>query len=329
MRTLNRAHRKALPKQFKKVMTTALGNGTVAYGASFVNQTDDQWKALRSASVQCLGRSCSGANPWLALSVCGSVCDPQLADLLRKIKFGRSFLHFHPWERSFFYKKLIMESTRKVGPTAVFRFALQRVGWVVMPNGFIQHYCGLKLNWACDSIKHIRTILHAAWACEVSARVQHRQAFDIQCFDSQIFAKSLKKFNARDQGSLLALASGKNVTKNILSKYCKTIKDDRCPFCDAVDTKRHRVFKCSEFRSEREAFPKLFACLETLPQAFWNYGLASTNWGGWTLKQEITAVLPPFRAPLPSDRVVIFTDGTAVGVHFECRCCYCGQTGRG
>lgn len=48
--------------------------------------------------VQCLGRAKSGANPWLATSVCGKITDPQLSDILQKIKFWRSFFRFHQWD---------------------------------------------------------------------------------------------------------------------------------------------------------------------------------------------------------------------------------------
>ena len=194
--------------------------------------------------VQCLGRAKSGANPWLATSVCGKITDPQLSDILQKIKFWRSFFRFHQWDLGSF----------------------------------------------CNHV--------------------HRTGFDACAFDAEAFHKSLVRFDSRDRGAIVALAIGKHVTRNHLCKFARTIKDEFCPLCGAIDSKHHRVFECPHLADLRGQHATLFQQLESRCASFWSYGILATKWDGWRLKLGIVEDWPAFHSPAATGTQDLFTDGS-------------------
>lgn len=106
--------------------------------------------------VQCLGRA--GANPWLATSLCGKLTDPQLGDLIRKIKFWRKYCFFHPWDKGAFCSRLASTGKRTVGPAAILQAAFFAASWTCLERGSIGHYSGLTLNWMTNSEKHVHNL---------------------------------------------------------------------------------------------------------------------------------------------------------------------------
>ena len=310
-RALDRTHRKMLPKQFKKVMTNTIVTGVIAHGAALVNRTEAEWRTIRTSMVQCLGRYRSGANPWLSTSVCGKLTDPQLADILRKFRFWRKYFCFHPWDRAGFLRRLTLDGQRCVGPAAILQAALVCVGWKCLSGGVIRHSSGLKVNWINDSFKHVRHIMHAAWTHQVSVQLAHRKGFDIAAFDQAIFDKSFSQFDERDRGSLLALAVGKNVTRNALCHYSRNVKDDKCALCGEVDSKQHRVFHCGALQELRKEYHVLFRTLGQMPEAFWNFGIAETSWEGWQVKCQLPDQWPALSVPPQASPCTVFSDGSA------------------
>lgn len=311
IRVLHRTHKKTIPKAFKTLMTNSLGHGIVAYGSALVSKTDAEWKSLRYSMIECLGRARSGSSPWLSACVCGRVTDPQLNDLFRKIKFWRSYFKFHPFDLSHFCQKLCSTNPRRVGPAAIFKFAFAQVGWSCHERARMVHNSGLSFDWFRDSMKHVRHILHASWSVEVAGRVAHRRCFDVESFDVGVFQACIKPLDPRSQGSAIALACGKNVTKSSLSKYCRTIDNDCCPLCGKVDTKEHRIFHCPGVQDLRDQHESLFRLLPDLPSAFWAFGVVPSDWAGWKLKDSWSKVWPTYALPSVGNMEDVFSDGSA------------------
>lgn len=147
MRVLSRTSKKNVPKAFNMLMTNSFGQGIVAYGSALVNRADAEWKSLRCSMIQCLGRARSGSSPctspWLSTCVCRKVTDPQLSDTLRKVKFWRSYFLHHPFDAGGLCENLQSAHVRRVGPAAIFPFALSQVGWSCEAQGRIVHKSGL------------------------------------------------------------------------------------------------------------------------------------------------------------------------------------------
>ena len=151
--------------------------------------------------------------------------------------------------------------------------------------------------------------MHAAWTHQVLVQLAHRKGFDIAAFDQAIFDKSFRQFDERDRGSLLALAVGKNVTRNALCHYSRNVKDDKCALCGEVDSKQHRVFHCGALQELRKEYHVLFRTLGQMPEAFWNFGIAETSWEGWQVKCQLPDQWPHSQCLLKQALVLSFLMG--------------------
>lgn len=94
-------------------------------------------------------------------------------------------------------------------------------------------------------------------------------------------------------------------------KYSRNVKDEFCALCGEADSKEHRVFHCPHLSDLRDQHSSLFAQLPQCSQAFWNFGICSSEWAGWLLKMDLPSDLPEVVLPDHGGSVNVFTDGSA------------------
>lgn len=254
------------------------------------------------------GLTCNGL---LTLSTTGEFQDPQVRNLVRRLKFFRRYFRQFPDRRPGFLSRICQSDVRRTGPAYAFRQSFHDVGWQCEQEGWLQRESGLRFNWLTSSTRYMRLILTKVWESYVAGELGRRKHFDVACFSGQLFYRSLKNRTPRDQGILTTIACGKNITRDALNKYAWAATDANCPLCGQPDSKVHRIFECAGLSSLRRQYAAMFAWLRQQPDAVFAFGVAEDSFDTLLYRAQHQT---EWRAPvIPADdgeRHVCFTDGT-------------------
>lgn len=309
MRVLRRIKKKRIPKNFLGRMCTAVGVGIVSYGSEMVRFTNKQFHSLRCAIASSLGLYKSGANTLLAIGATGLTVDPQVRLLRRRIKFFRKFFKIFPSRRQSFLHRITkhVSKNRVSGIAAHFHCAMRDVGWKCEDEGNIVHQAGIKCNWVHDSIPYIFQCLDKAWEATITTRID-RKGFDLDTLSAKSFNDVIKHRGPQQQGLLLAIASGKHVTRDALAHYAKD--DPTCPFCSAIDGKEHRVFHCQGLQDLRTKHGEAISWIMSQPKGVLHFGLAPDSNDAVRLRQHVFSRGIQRHIPDVNSQGKVFTDGS-------------------
>ena len=312
IRTLQRIARRQISKRFKIKLANMLGWSKAAYGSEFVTHTRHEWRSLRTALCKAIGRSHCGANPFLACAIAHDVIDPQLADVLRKLKFWRRFFrHFSDRRAAFLQRLSKAEPIAKVGPAVALKHALTQIGWQCDHDGWIRHHTGVQLQWTTCSKSHLTAMVTLCWSSYVCEIASARKHFTLQSFDSRSYERILAEFSPVHRGVCLSLLDGKHVTNDILRKFHKVITEDKCLLCGQRDGKIHRWFECPNLSDVRKEHRGLLRWLQRQDETVQHFCL----WN-FDFRPVVAKCLIPWNVQfiLPdddSDWYEIYTDGSA------------------
>lgn len=309
LRVLRRIRKKRIPKNFLGRMCTAVGVGIVSYGSEMVRFTNKQFHSLRCAIASSLGLYKSGANTLLAIGATGLTVDPQVRLLRRRIKFFRKFFKIFPSRRQSFLHRITkhVSKNRVSGIAAHFHCAMRDVGWKCEDEGNIVHQAGIKCNWVHDSIPYIFQCLDKAWEATITTRID-RKGFDLDTLSAKSFNDVIKHRGPQQQGLLLAIASGKHVTRDALAHYAKD--DPTCPFCSAIDGKEHRVFHCQGLQDLRTKHGEAISWIMSQPKGVLHFGLAPDSNDAVRLRQHVFSRGIQRHIPDVNSQGKVFTDGS-------------------
>eukprot|EP00438_Fugacium_kawagutii_P017856 Skav229919 [mRNA] locus=scaffold3709:10405:15534:- [translate_table: standard] len=313
-RVLKRVATRKLPRKFKMRMTGQLSTGIAGYGSELVYVTPTEFKSLRAATCQAIGRSRGGVNPFLALNVPSETADPELALLRRKCNFWRRFLKAFPYRREAFFAKLAAyDGGRHAGPASVFAKTLLDHGWVCIDDGWVQHPSGLAFNWYYSSRSLVVKMLRIAWQKRWCDRVQSRKHFDISNVDVGGVNQALKSLPDDIRCAAVDYLVGKNVTFDALGHYANGGGSFACPLCGMTDGREHRLLHCTHLAAIRGNYPGLLEWLALQPTAVLHFGLLPWD-TTWLEERCAIDVLPKLQRPLPGlapEVLMVFTDGSA------------------
>lgn len=323
--TLQRVKNRKLPRQFKGKMCATLGAGIAGFGSEFHKHTAQENHRLRAATAEALGLYRSGANAWLAVNATGQFSDPQLQLAKRKLKFFRRFLRIFPDRKEGFLRRLVNRSWKSnAGVSKQLASTFNDIGWRWIDKDVMEHFSGLRMRWLEDSIPFVMRMLHNAWSYHVANQIE-RPLFDIEAFDANSFAKSMRNRPMRHQGIVQTYACGKHVTNDGLSHYASKSVDDRCVFCGEKDGKLHRLFQCTGLKDLRDGNKDLMKWLGKQSQAVWAFCLFPVV--GRPLKEK--ACLQKMRPSVLPDqmnaRAHVYTDGSAFFNSYW-DCCLAGSS---
>eukprot|EP00438_Fugacium_kawagutii_P017560 Skav228548 [mRNA] locus=scaffold1887:556581:561575:- [translate_table: standard] len=314
-RVLRRVAARKLPKQCKSRMTSQLTTGIAGYGSELTYTTPAEFRTMRAACCQAVGRSRSGVNPYLALNVIPGAVDPEIALLKRKCNFWRRFLKAFPYRREqFFHRMAAYNGGRSPGPACVFARALRDQGWSCHAGAWLVHDRGWTFNWYYSPRALVVKMLHTAWQLQICAKVQSRKHFDLASLDIPAVHQSLKHLPPDSLESALNYVTGKHVTCDALGHYARGGGVFACPICGEYDGREHRIFHCNGLAEVRAKYPKMIAWMHEQCEGVRYFGLLQWDlqWLDEKCLRDLT--VPPLVRPLeldPPEALVIFTDGSA------------------
>ena len=144
----------------------------------------------------------------------------------------------------------------------------------------------MESDWVNDSKSHVVKVLEHAWSVQVCKHVLHRPSFDAECLGAMGFAQVLRRLDHDKLVHSMNMAVGKHVTNDSLTHYAKGAKSAKCPFCNAKDGPKRRVWSCPGTAKHREKHKETMQWLKDLLDVS-VFGLLplGLTWTDWKLSQ--------------------------------------------
>ena len=148
------------------------------------------------------------------------------------------------------------------GPATALAVYGKRLSFIIHPNGDVGGPEFTRCNILHDPCKKIKKFLLALWERKVVHEIEHRKGVpDDVIFNRNITLKVLEQFS-----DPVARGLSLNITGGFQSGALKHMiyedHTDRCPYCDMVDTKYHRLIECTMFEDIRKKHQDAIAILK-------------------------------------------------------------------
>ena len=316
-RVLARVGKKQWPKKVKCSVAKQLAPAIISYGSELTFYSKTDFKGTRAACCRAVCRSRGGANPHLALFAPGDAVDPQLILAIRKCMFWRRYFQRFPVHREPFLERVANPTSRlRAGPALVFRRTMADLGWKCHEGGVMTHNQGWCINWLLCSRRFLRKMLEKSWNLHVSEVAASRKKFDIPLIDVSIVRKTVEKLEDMQRGDFINFLIGKHVTNDALVHYSKGATSNKCPLCDEVDSRSHRIHHCTGLCDIRNKYPDVLTWLQTKAEAVGEYallpyGLEKVDARFSHDPVPIDVPVPDWHQHDPHVQHCIYTDGSA------------------
>ena len=140
--------------------------------------------------------------------------------------------------------------------------------------------------------------------------MQDRKDFDIKCFSSHGFRRSLEGREVRLQSILCAIACGRHLTNDGLRHYSCYAETNQCPLCGGVDSKMHRLYECVKVEQCREQHKDIIKWIQKQPMAVQAFGIIPDDFQVLLIKQIAFTSDFVFSLPQQGERDNLYTDGS-------------------
>lgn len=249
------------------------------HGVSATNVGPTVFRSLRAGAMRGLDSDGSGCSSWVHLGLVESPeADPQYWAVKETIRCTR--LCQNEAQISMLCDLAVGAPSclPSGGPTIALVHRLQYVGWTIHPGMVVEDSWG-KFSLFAISMPELLTRLEKSWQYVVAAKMEARPCFQgLRCADPKSTRRFLSLLPLPEQGLYRKALNGAAFTNDVLC-YFNDTGCNLCKFCGAVDSRKHRFWKCPAFGAERSFLPEGFVELaETLP--------ACATQAGWALQSE-------------------------------------------
>ena len=309
-RVLSRIKKKKIPRHFRTTMVQSSGFGAFAYGQSLQYVPVTTWRTLRSATVSAIRRNGGCSAPYLACIFHRYPIDPQLKGVIRSLCFWRKYFNIFPRTMTDFCERIAYDMTSR-GPASNLKKTLADIGWQCLANGFIQHHTGVSFNWTSCSESFLKRFLRQFWSSFVAQKTCHRKDFDISSVDDLNITRCLQKFEPSQRSLFTSYMTGTACTNDFKAKFGPEVSH-KCDFCDADDSRSHRIFDCKHLHKTRFGKTRFLTWLKQQPEATKNLMLFEQNWSFLNVLRQHQLAWPEISIPSFEDYSrYIFCDGSA------------------
>eukprot|EP00435_Cladocopium_sp_Y103_P054135 s857_g17.t1 len=234
------------------------------YGAEVLPLGESHCRKLRTALSGALLGPSTTRNPALAMLAIPHMVDPQLELLIRAIRTMKRLYHsLTPDECELLTKMTSRHSGLAYqcrGPAGCFAFYMSKLGWKFTSACAVQvdPYVTLPLLTTADTtFKHWAM---DAWSCDVLQLHSDRKHMRMLRINVPDTRQVLASFSDADQFHLaqdMALSHQTEVQK---SRWAPDA-DGKCRYCDADDSRFHRIFECPAAQEVRDSFQECLTFL--------------------------------------------------------------------
>ena len=288
----------------------------VLHGVSSVHLSPAYMDELRTGAMRGLQEHGVGVSPSIHLSLILPIkCDPGFYATWKTICDSRMFLPKDESHALFSHITSNINTVRpKVGPRSVLLNRLHDLLWHWDGNTLRDELGDPVCLWD-TCIQELRAKVTRAWQFRILTMNKNRKTFAGFCHTSpQLTTMALPNMPS-DLGILKKCLNGSFFTADHQEHMVQN-GDTTCPFCDQVDSQRHRHWECPKLESARSfCSPKMKSEILSMDPVTWNHGWIPRPSGlhAWqshicNLRDE-TSVFD--EAIVPTDTCDIFTDGSS------------------
>ena len=227
------------------------------YGLEGLGIGASHFNKVRRKTVNAIIGNHKQANPWIACHYLSRyIQDPQQYALVELLCLFRQLCDENRDEA-----QTILDTAchfgnnppkQSWGPGTALCVYLHRCGLRLDNEGFV-HAPNLKrINIVTDTCKDIRNFIDDIWHLVVHKESEHRKGISsITRFHRNITLDTLSEFDDNDlRGLFLNITGG--YQSGAAKHLCYEGHSEKCVFCDAVDTKEHRILWCPHFQKIRD-----------------------------------------------------------------------------
>ena len=269
---------------------------------------------LRSECLRSVKLNKPGASPLLQFCVERDGTDPQQWIITETIRSFREARGAGPVDEAL---DTIAQGTACYIPGTLHEILyqrLQQLGWRVIQGTCVEDHIGrfdlLTVDWGSLLLR-----MHWAWTLAVAGKLSHRPSFSSFWRVDRVATKfGLLAFPEYDQGILRRHLNGSLLTNEVCSKWTSS-GSDRCKFCGAVDTLRHRLWHCSGSEALRAQVEDVtLSVVSSMPDVSVVHGWTLNSpfadaWRAYLV--SLSDSVPDIVGVPPKDAIVdVFTDGS-------------------
>ena len=236
------------------------------YGSEIKPPSVQKHQIFRSKTVNSLLGETYSASPAIALLCMDKLLDPEFHVIQKAILVAWKFLQGQTFEvRSSFFEMAsqFRGNLHQVkGPASAFKFYLMQIGWQIDKEGILRTSALLDFPFLEISPQRIKRFLARAWQDSLVKLLTARHSLfgfpDISHLDTKAV---LSQFKPVQRCALIREVSGGFQTAQQKSKWVEN-GNEKCEFCDASDSRRHRLLECTVGHDCRQKFLPLLTSLE-------------------------------------------------------------------
>jgi len=157
------------------------------------------------------------------------------------------------------------------GPGTALCVYLSRCGLGIDEEGYVHASNLNRVNIISDTCKDIRNFIDNVWNLVVHKESEHRKGITSSIkFHRSLTLSVLNEFDDHDlKGLFMNLTGG--YQSGAAKHMCYEGHSEKCSFCDAVDTKEHRLLWCPHFKTIRDKHVDAIRILhDEHPQWIWH-----------------------------------------------------------
>eukprot|EP00438_Fugacium_kawagutii_P026272 Skav208226 [mRNA] locus=scaffold2601:406:4737:+ [translate_table: standard] len=221
------------------------------------------YKDLRSNIAQALVPDRPHANPHLTCMLASSrLIDPELFAILQGIKLARKVLHNKaPHEKEKFFSmvsKHDLNPKQVWGPAGALTINLQKVGWQMKRQGFIETDTMIEVHLMDSCYFHIAALLTQAWMRHLSQAVLYRKQWpQLPPIDRAATLRVLRKLDDAQRAIVIQDIAGTHYTTE--QKEHAQVEETTCIYCHQPEDYHHRTLACPATEHIRDQHASVFA----------------------------------------------------------------------
>eukprot|EP00438_Fugacium_kawagutii_P030653 Skav221859 [mRNA] locus=scaffold1175:374498:380999:- [translate_table: standard] len=221
------------------------------------------YKDLRSSIAQALVPDRPHANPHLTCMLASSrLIDPELFAILQGIKLARKVLHNKaPHEKEKFFSmvsKHDLNPKQVWGPAGALTINLQKVGWQMKRQGFIETDTMIEVHLMDSCYFHIAALLTQAWMRHLSQAVLYRKQWpQLPPIDRAATLRVLRKLDDAQRAIVIQDIAGTHYTTE--QKEHAQVEETTCIYCHQPEDYHHRTLACPATEHIRDQHASVFA----------------------------------------------------------------------
>ena len=249
------------------------------YGCTIKPPAQDAIEHIRSLAAHALLGSCSNLNPSVVLfCAIGGVLDPEFWIYVQVLRAARMFLlKCNPETRRRFLhiaSRFHGHLSHVRGPASCLAHCLHKLDWKINDKGEIQVTAFLTFNLMFCSFKRFVRFMTRAWQEKFFMLHSHRTKwFNMPDVCQQETTAVLKTFPHDQRAALMRELGGGFQLAQQKMKWDSN-QTDKCTFCEATDSREHRLLHCPVGMHVRQPYTCLLQELEECGSLIQQYPFA-------------------------------------------------------